>query len=127
MDGKRKQTPRTPSPQQAFTGLVQGGKVRHGLKAQAQAQIRMIPQRTNDTAIVGLEKGLQDQTGKQLGLGVKLGAKAMGMGTQGLGANEQGLKGDTQRGFCKTIHILLDARSCQEISGFSTEQDGHVY
>src|SRR5262249_1873053 len=56
--------------QQAAAGFLQGRPVRYAAQADGSTQFGKLVQLGDDAAIVGFVKGLQDQAGKELRLGV---------------------------------------------------------
>ncbi len=84
----------------------------------------MVGEVGDEAAVVGLEKGLEDQTGEQLGLGKLLGTEAVGIGRQGLGGHGQGLPRDPKRGFGKFAHVRIDLAQPGRIRGFLQSRSG---
>jgi hypothetical protein len=80
--------------------------VRDCPQAEHNGEVRQVLKELGDPAIVGLEEGLQDQAGKELGLGVDLRTELVRVKRQGFGASREGLAGDTDRRFT-SAHVLL--------------------
>src|SRR3954451_19517086 len=69
--------------QEPLTGLLQGGVVWHGGKADGREQLRAVGQQGRDAAVVELQGRLQRQAGEGLVLGELLGAVGVRVGRQG--------------------------------------------
>ena len=96
--------------------LLHGGEVGHAPQPEGTAQVGQIVEQRADAAIIRLKEGLEDQTGKQLGLRKEFGAELVRIETQALGADGQGRSGDVQRRFAEGAHRKLDAPAFAEDS-----------
>ncbi len=77
VDRRAEQPPGHGQAQQAATGLLRRGKVGHDFQGQNPAQVGMVGELSCQAAVVGLEEGLEEQTGEQLVLCEFLGAVAV--------------------------------------------------
>ena len=76
-------------------------------QAEVVAQGGEVGQQLDDAAVVGLEEGLQDQAGEQLGLRIEFGTIAMRIERKGVGSDGQCLFRDAHRRLAGDAHIPL--------------------
>jgi len=76
--------------EEPVAGLLEGGKVRHGAEAQMPAQGIEVPKQDGQAAVIGFEKGLQDQAGEELWLRVFFGAVPVRVEPQAARTHSQG-------------------------------------
>src|SRR5262245_4413043 len=97
------QAPGSRDSEQPPTCLLERGEVRNALQVQKTAQGVEVAQDRGDAAIVGFEERLQNQTDKELMLGVGFGTESMRIERQFLPRQAHRLPPERHRRFCECV------------------------
>src|SRR5688500_9582347 len=93
--------------QQLPRGLLQGGEVRDFFQAKNRAEVRQLGQDLTNAAVVGLEKGLENQASELLGLSESLWTVTVRVIRKGCRSYGQSLTGNPQGGPARNAHAPI--------------------